>query len=373
MKRVHSWASIVGLSLLAVGCGGSTSEPARTAATSAPAADAAKVAYKEPRFPSYLKPPASIDEVLPYVRPLARAKSGLQGAGLGILEKGDAVLIVTTIESETMIVDAVKKALEERGVTVDVKRDFELVGVPQKAAEDYRKVRRTYTSEQGYMEAANWVEGNFPEPEKAKDWLRQRNPALADKLFPRERELSAAQKAIYETMRGENVGKAIREYLEKHPTYRGAFWGKGGSTTLRRFMHPAEKKFLGTFLVDNRWDVMSRQGTYPGDLWQLAEDQSMEPLVHVDRLEVTDPEGTHLTSDISEQSALNWSRGVAATSSCTPDVMTTRPMSGRSPLRNASFNSRMRSRVALSMCDMRCSSSQSARRSGAPKRGEEPA
>ncbi len=310
MKRVHSWASIVGLSLLAVGCGGSTSEPARTAATSAPAADAAKVAYKEPRFPSYLKPPASIDEVLPYVRPLARAKSGLQGAGLGILEKGDAVLIVTTIESETMIVDAVKKALEERGVTVDVKRDFELVGVPQKAAEDYRKVRRTYTSEQGYMEAANWVEGNFPEPEKAKDWLRQRNPALADKLFPRERELSAAQKAIYETMRGENVGKAIREYLEKHPTYRGAFWGKGGSTTLRRFMHPAEKKFLGTFLVDNRWDVMSRQGTYPGDLWQLAEDQSMEPLVHVDRLEVTDPEGTHLTSDISEQSALNWSRGV---------------------------------------------------------------
>ena len=88
------------------------------------------------------------------------------------------------------------------------------------------------------------------------------------------------------------MGKAIREYLEKNPQIRGAFWGKGGSTSLRRYMRPAEAKFLGLFLVDNRWDVMGQLGTYPGDVWQLAEDQSMEPLVHTDKLEITDPEGT---------------------------------------------------------------------------------
>ena len=31
--------------------------------------------------------------------------------------------------------------------------------------------------------------------------------------------------------------------------------------------------------------------TYPGDVWQLAEEQLLEPLVYVDRMEAKDPEG----------------------------------------------------------------------------------
>lgn len=55
---------------------------------------AAAVAYPEPRFPSYLKPPASIDEVLPHVRPLARNKIGFQGNGLGIAQPGETVAFI---------------------------------------------------------------------------------------------------------------------------------------------------------------------------------------------------------------------------------------------------------------------------------------
>jgi hypothetical protein len=288
--------------------GHATAPPSSGAA--APAATDAKGDFPEPRFPSYLKPPASTEEVMPFVRPLVRARHGLQGAGLGIVEKGESVLFVVSVDAEDMIVNGVVKAMEERGVTAVVKRDYELAGIPREEAVDYRKTRRSYTSEQGYFEAANWVETNFPDPAKAKEWLKGRRPDLYAKLFPASREMTPRQKEIFEKMRGESIGRAIREFLEKNPKLRGAYWGKGGSTSLRRYMRPAEAKFLGLFLIDNRWDVMSLMGTYPGDVWQLAEDQSMEPLVHADRIEITDPEGTNVWSDISPEMAQNWARGV---------------------------------------------------------------
>ena len=301
--------TVAALAALAAGCSRSEEAPATPPRTQSPEAKPAGD-YPEPRFPSYLKPPSSIEEVMPHVRPLAQARHGLQGAGLGIIEKGETVLFVVSTDAEDMIVDAVTKAMQERGVTVVVKRDYEIVGIPRDEAIAYRKSRRTYTSEQGYMEAASWVEANFPEPAKAKAWLKERRPDLHDKIFPANREMSPGQREIYEKMRGESVGKSIREFLEKNPKIRGVYWGKGGSTSLRRYMRPAEAKFLGLFLVDNRWDVMGKLGTYPGDVWQLAEDQSMEPLVHTDRLEITDPEGTDLNADLSPEMASNWARGV---------------------------------------------------------------
>ncbi|MPY90908.1 MAG: hypothetical protein GEU99_23710 [Luteitalea sp.] len=301
-------ATSVLLAVLAVGCGGSESPDAASETESAEATPAGE--YPAPRFPSYLEPPSSIEDVMPYVRPLVRARHGLQGAGLGIIEKGESVLFVASSTAEDMVVDAVTKAMEERGVTVVVKRDYEMVGIPRDQAVAYQEARRTYTSEQGYMEAANWVERNFPDPAEAKAWLKERRPDLYDELFPASREMTPEQRVIYEQMRGENVGRAIREYLEQHPTIRGVYWGKGGSTSLRRYLRPAEAKFLGLFLIDNRWDVMGKLGTYPGDVWQLAEAQSMEPLVHTDRIEITDPEGTNLTADISPEMANNWARGV---------------------------------------------------------------
>jgi hypothetical protein len=314
----HTWSPAlicIVVATLSAGCRGTESQngAARTASPAANPASATgptKADYPEPRFPSYLKPPASIDEVMPYIRPLVRSRTGLQGAGLGIAEKGETVLFIVGTDAEDMIVEAVVKGMSERGVNTIVKRDYEIVGIPREEALDYRKARRTYTSEQGYMEAANWVDAQFPEPAKAKAWLKERRPDLYDKLFPASREMTPRQREIYEKMRGENVGKSIREFLEANPKVRGAFWGKGGSTSLRRFMRPAEAKFLGLFLVDNRWDVMGQLGTYPGDVWQLAEDQSMEPLVHTDRLEITDPEGTNITADITPEMAQNWSRGV---------------------------------------------------------------
>src|SRR5260221_8365526 len=89
----------------AAGCGGGdTAQPARAA-----------IQYPEPRYPSYLKPPASIDEVLPHVRPLVRNKIGFQGAGLGVAQPGDTVTFVLGPDAEDLIVQAVKTAMEDAG------------------------------------------------------------------------------------------------------------------------------------------------------------------------------------------------------------------------------------------------------------------
>jgi len=136
-----------------------------------PAPDAAPPStadYPSPRFPSYLKPLSSVDEVLPHVRTLARAKTGVQGAGLGVANSGDTVTFVTTTASDPLIVEAVKRAMEERGVKVNVVPEYEMVGIARDDALEYDRIRRSYTSEQGYMEAATWVEANFPDPEAIK-------------------------------------------------------------------------------------------------------------------------------------------------------------------------------------------------------------
>ena len=292
-------------------CGGGGRPAETTDSTSKASFD-----YPSPRFPSYLKPPSSSDGLMQYARRLASNRRGLQGSGFGIIEPGDTVLWVASTEAEQVVLDALKRAVEERGGKVVIKRDYEIAGVPEAEAREFkqdaaaiRRVPRSYTSELGYKEAANWVDAQFPEPAVAKAWLKSRRPDLHDKLFPAKEDMTPRQQEIYEKFRGENMGTAIRQYLDQHPEIKGVFWGFGGSTFLRRYLRPAEDKLLGLFIIENRWDLMSQLGTFPGDVWQLGEDQTMEPLVHVDRLEIKDPEGTNLAADLTEEMAQNWARG----------------------------------------------------------------
>ncbi len=265
--------------------------------------------FPEPRFPSYLKAPQSIDEIMPYARELARNKSWRGGLGLGVVNSGESILIVVGAEAEDMIMQAIQRALEERGVKVQILRDYELVKVSKEDALALRKVRRAFTSELGYMEAADWVENQFPDPEAAKRWLKERRPDLHDILFPKNRELPKNLKEVERKLERDNVGRAIQDYLKQHPEIKGVFWGKGGGAGLARALHPYEDKYMGFFTADNRWEVISKIPSFPGDVWQLAEEQSMEPLAYVDKFEANDPEGTNVWSDITEEMAQRWVKG----------------------------------------------------------------
>ncbi len=287
---------------LAVACG-SQAPPAQQPTGATPK-------YPDARFPSYLRPPNSIDEVMPQIRPLVRNKTGFQGAGFGAAQPGETIAIVATIDAEDLIVEAVKRGLEERGVTVQILHDYDLVQVGRDDALAYRRARQGHTAEAGYLEVTNWIESTFPDVPAVRKWLQERRPDLHDALFPKGRDLSPHLREVQQKLSGDSVGAAIRTYLETRPGVRGVYWGKGGGTTLRRWMHPLESRFLGLFTADNRWDVMSAIGNYPGDVWQLAEEQMMEPLIHVDRIEASDPEGTNVVSTINEAQAQSWARGV---------------------------------------------------------------
>jgi hypothetical protein len=270
---------------------------------------AATAKYPEPRFPAYLKPPRTVDDVMPAAREIVRNKNGIQGAGMGVLQKGDGVLLVPTMEAEPMILDAIAKALAERGVKVDVKYNYELVGVPREDAAALLKQRESFTSEDGYMEAVGWIENQFADPEVPKKWLKERRPELYAKLFPRSREMTPHTKQVWEKLKRDSVGPGIVAYLGKHPELRGAYWGKGGSTGLRRALNPVPQKFLGILWQDNRYEVMSQIGSFPADVWQLSEEKTLEPLAHVDQIRVTDPEGTDITADVNEVQAQRWAQG----------------------------------------------------------------
>jgi hypothetical protein len=282
-------------------------------------------AYPAARWPSYFKRPKSVEDLMPAARSLVRNTSGFQGKGMGILQAGESVLIVPTSSADPMVLDAIKRALVERKITPHIKFTYEFVGQTQeesKARQSGIRKGRDITNA-GVYQASSWITGQFPDPEVPKKWLKERRPDLYTELFPAE--AAAAASGAKPSASGnedpetglprgnprerEIVGQGIQDFLKAHPEVKGAFWGSGGSTGLRRAMYPMQDKFLGTFITDNVYTLQSQMSTYPGDVWQLAEEQILEPLVYTDRIEITDPEGTNLWSDLTPDMAERWSQG----------------------------------------------------------------
>jgi len=268
-----------------------------------------KPKYMPPRFPAYLKPAKSVTELMPQARALVRNKSALQGLGLGIVKQGETVALVYSIEAEDLALKAIQQALKERGVKAILLPEYEMAGVTRQDALDLRKALPDHTAEDG-VETGGWIEGTFPDPEGVKKWLKETRPDLYSQLFPPETELSPHLKEVREKFRGPVVGKALSAYLDKHPEVSGIYWGKGGSSYLRRYLHPHEDKLLGLFLWDNQWDVMSQMSSFPSDVWQLIETQTLDPLSYIDKIHVFDPEGTDVQADLSEDQAQRFERGV---------------------------------------------------------------
>jgi len=362
VKTARAWVACLGIAAAVAACSKEAPAPAESGGAAASAAVGANgEKYPAPRWPSYFKTPRSVDELMPAARLLVRNQSGLQGKGMGILQPGEKVLIVAADESDPMVIEAVKRALEERKITPYFKYTYEMRGTTKEQAKADRE-RRTGgqdIKEAGIYQATAWITGQFPNPSQPAKWLKDKDPKTFAELFPG-RSAESVLTATAQKPRGEGgadadtgttdsagpggsgssgkrgdakggdaksgdakagekkgtdyrsrfaVGDSIKDFLTQHPDVRGVFWGKGGSTGLRRQLYPMQDKFLGTFIQDNVYDLQSQMSTYPGDVWQLAEEQLLEPLVYVDRLEITDPEGTNLHADITEEMAQRWAAG----------------------------------------------------------------
>ena len=108
--------------------------------------------YSPPRFPSYLKPAKNIEEVMPYARAAVRQVGGR--TPLGLVEKGMGVAIFTEPAADDMVMQAIKRAYDERGIKAYIVPEHELLGIGKDEALKAIKATRGYTSEQGYMEVA---------------------------------------------------------------------------------------------------------------------------------------------------------------------------------------------------------------------------
>lgn len=188
---------------------------------------AEKFNYPPPRFPSYVKPPKSIDDVLPYARAAVRQTGGR--TPLGLVEKG-TVLIVADSTAEDIIMQAIKRTYEECGVKVQIVPEYELVGVAKEEARKAKQATRGYTSESGYMEAERWISSRFADPEVPKKWLKERRPDLYKAMFEKETQVTPQVKATADKLSRKGLSDGLIKYLDKHPEVNAVFFQRGGRT-----------------------------------------------------------------------------------------------------------------------------------------------
>jgi hypothetical protein len=82
------------------------------------------------------------------------------------------------------------------------------------------KARRTYTSEDGFMESV--LIEHRSDPNATKRWLKDCRPDLYDRLFLAAKALSPHLLDVETKLERDNVGKALQARLKKQPEIRGS-------------------------------------------------------------------------------------------------------------------------------------------------------
>src|SRR5574341_1338074 len=147
--------------------------------------------YPAPRFPSYVKPPKSIEDIMPFARAAVRQTGGR--TPLGLVEKGTLIGLVTEPIADDTVVQAIVRAYKERGVEARIIPEHELAGVSREEVLKAIKANKWYTSELGYMEIKPWITQRFADPEVPKKWLKERRPDIYKAMFAKDDEISPAQ------------------------------------------------------------------------------------------------------------------------------------------------------------------------------------
>src|SRR5437870_3848224 len=182
-------ASVLFLTAIIVAAACGRADKGRTeSASAATRAGANGEKYPDPRWPSYFKPPKSVDDLMDAARSLVRNQSGLQGKGMGILQPGESVLIVAANDADPMVMEAIKRALVERKVVPHVKFVYDMSGETKEHAEarTAKREKNRDITKAGIYQASQWIENEFPNPAEPKAWLKARRPEVYKELFPGE-------------------------------------------------------------------------------------------------------------------------------------------------------------------------------------------
>jgi hypothetical protein len=269
--------------------------------------------FPAPAFPSYLKKPDSIEKLMPSARSASRQTGGR--TPLGLAEAGKQLLIVVgeirDSKPNMMVQEAIKRAMEERGVKTTVLTVWELLGLTEKEYYEFRDGVRTYTIADGQRELEYFFNytGFTPDPVKGRDWVRQQDPELYDATWTTPKYDNPRYAQIAKDY-NDLVPARLNEWLDKHPEISWIVWRSGNRPNTRKMLKQHGERFLGNYTYVDLFDLMGQVPDFPADVWRLVESKTIEPLGYVDRAEVSDPEGTAFGYDITEEAAKGWAEGV---------------------------------------------------------------
>ncbi len=217
--------------------------------------------YPAPRHPGYLLAPraTTVDDLLPVARD--RAHRWYSRAGLAPVHKGDKVLILTYPDQDQLVLEAVRAALLELGAD-DV---------------DWLDVTDIGFAQQEYSAADGWRE-------------------ITDKLdLMVEQGIEFCQEATL-----------LQRYLEDRTGYTAVYAGEAGRPHWRRTTSGA---FRNNWLYNSYESFISRSHSVADPLWQLIDQLVVERFTAAEAVRITDPQGTDIGWDVTEEQADLWAKG----------------------------------------------------------------
>lgn len=269
--------------------------------------------YPAPAFPSYLKKPTTVEELMPQARAAVRQTGGR--TPLGLVLPGKTLLIVVGEIREArpnmMVQEAIMRAMAERGAKAVVVTTWDLLGVSEADYVAVRTALRENTIGDGQREIESFFTGTglMENPQRGRDWIKKNDPELYEATWPTPK-IDDPRLAELAARYTESVPKALAAWLDKHPEIDWICWRSGGRNNARKLIGAHGDKYLGSYTYFDLYDLMSQVPAFPADVWRLVETKTIESLSFVDRVEVTDPEGTAFGYNVDEENAKRWAEGV---------------------------------------------------------------
>jgi hypothetical protein len=262
----------------------------------------------EPSFPSYLRKPQSVEELMPAARAAVTQTGGR--VPLGLVRAGEIVVIAVEWRADPMVQEAIVRAFRERNVEARVLYDNDLAGVKREDVEAIKKAESVFTAGDGQQEVSlfyMYITGEVPDPEVIKQWIRERSPELYQATWP---EITYPEPRLAQISKdyNTNIADGLVRYLDEHPEVNRVFWRGGGRPNTQRQMRHHGNKFVGNYTYNDYFDIMSKVPDFPSDVWRMIEMKTVEPLGQVERAEVSDPEGSAFGFDLSAAEAETWAK-----------------------------------------------------------------
>lgn len=222
-------------------------------------------AYPEPRAPHYEKP-TSVEDCLPKARTMVKKEGGR--TALGPIEDGDRLLVLTLLDQNEYVAEAIEKAALEAGA------DEVRFLYPEDLLDDKAPV--------------NSVTDGWKEAKMFEDGIASGSPETADLAS------------------GLNIASPLREFLGDNPEYTKVYWDIGARSQKEAVLKEHGEKFRNNWQFNNWEEFRSDAWAIPDELLTIIERKVIEVLDDAERVRVTGPQGTDIEYTLSADEAARW-------------------------------------------------------------------